>query len=172
MEKKYINAGIVKEMTLYLNGSGTFNDAFNKIGEYVNLNLYDMKVYNNSIYLELDKEYIKNHLISFLEEVDSLKLPTFIDYSKKIEYIKNHLDDDLDHILEYCDDLFKERFRSFDTFSINDDSYHLDIICYVFYFEGPYNSGNFDSLLKYMHILQKKSLKNPLSEVLCFGLSS
>lgn len=171
MENQYINGGIVKEMTLFLKKTADLHLALEKLGKFINLNLYDIKIFDNAVYFELNEEYIKKHLVNFLEEINTIHLPTFIDYKKKITYIRDHLHEDLDHILEYCDDLFIERFRTYDTFSINDNSFHLDILCYVFYFEGPYSTGNFEGLLQYIHLLQRKTLKNPLRDVLCFGIS-
>lgn len=167
---KYINGGIVKEITIYLKKKEDLKEAFNKLGKYLDINLYDMKVFDQAIFLELDEVYIKNHLLSFLKELQEMKVPSFIDYGKKIRYVEKHFEERLATILENCDDIFQERFRMFDTFSINDDSFCLDVLCYVFYFDGPYEKGNYEGLLQYLHVLQKNVLKNPLRGTLCFGI--
>lgn len=169
---RYINGGIVKEMTIHLKKEGDLVDALSKLGDYLDLNLYDMKILGKAVFLELDEEYLKEHFISFLREIQDMHIPSFLDYEQKICYIEQHLDEKLDTILDNCDDLFQERFRMQDTFSINHSSFYLDVLCYIFYFEGPYNYGNFEGLLKYLHIMQKSILKNPLRGTLCFGLNS
>ena len=122
--------------------------------------------------IELDDNYVKKYLADFFREIRDLKIIDRLDYDKKIDYIENNLDKNLDYILDNCDDLFKERFRMKDTFSINDSNVYLDVLCYVFYFDGPYQDGNFRDLLKYMHKMQRNVLKNPLRDALCFGLNS
>ncbi len=169
---KYINGGIVKEMTLVLKKGGNLADALSKLGKFLDLNLYDMKIMENIIYFDLDEEYLKEHLVFFLEEIHSMHVPSFLDYRKKIDYIRDHLHEDLDSILDECDDLFQERFRMQDTFSINDSSFYLDVLCYVFYFDGPYEGGYFEGLLQYLHVMQRSILKSPLKGALCFGLNS
>lgn len=172
MVNKYINGGIVKEITLYLKNENDLSDALNKLGEFINLDLYDMKRYDNALYFELDDNYVKKYLADFFREISDLKIIDRLDYDKKIDYIENNLDKSLDYILDNCDDLFKERFRMKDTFSINNSNVYLDVLCYVFYFDGPYQDGNFRDLLKYMHKMQRNVLKNPLRDALCFGINS
>lgn len=172
MVNKYINGGIVKEITLYLKKEEDLSDALNKLGEFINLDLYDIKRYDNALYFELDDSYVKKYLPDFFREINNLNIIEKLDYNRKIDYIENNLDKSLDYILNNCDDLFKERFRTNDTFSINDSSFYLDILCYVFYFDGPYDNGNFKELLRYIHKMQKNILKNPLRDALCFGLNS
>lgn len=171
MLSEYINGGIVKEITLYLKKEEDLSDAINKIGEFINLDLYDMKRIDNAIYFELDDSYVKKFLPDFLREIRDLNIMD-LDYDTKINYIENNLDKDLDYVLNNCDDLFKERFRMEDTFSINDSSFYMDVLCYVFYFDGPYENGNFKSLVKYLHKMQRGILKSPLRDALCFGISS
>lgn len=170
--EKYVNGGIVKEMTIHMKDSNDISTVVDKLGKFINLDLYDMKVYDNAIFFDLNEDYIKENLVSFLKEINSMNLPSFIDYSKKTKYISDNLDKSLDDLLENCDDLFKERFRCYDTFSINDDSFYIDVLCYVFYFDGPYENGYFEGLLQYLHMLHKKALSNPLKNVLCFGINS
>lgn len=168
----YINGGIVKEMTVILKKEGDLVDALSKLGDYLDLNLYDMKILDNTVYFELSELYLKQQIVYFLEEIQSMHFPSFLDYEDKIRYIEEHIDEDLDYVLEHCDDLFQERFRMQDTFSINDSSFYLDVVCYVFYCDGPYEGGNFDGLLKYLHMMQKSIIQNPLRGTLCFGMNS
>ncbi len=169
--EKYINGGIVREMTITLKRVGDMNLALEKLGEYLDLNLYDMKIVDNMIYLELCDDFLKEHLASFLEELANLQILPEVDYMKKIAYIKEHYEEDIDTLLENCDDLFQERFRTHDTYSINDSSFYLDTLCNVFYFEGPFEGENFEGLLHSLHILQKSVLKSPLRGALCFGIN-
>ena len=84
MVNKYINGGIVKEITLYLKNENDLSDALNKLGEFINLDLYDMKRYDNALYFELDDNYIKKYLADFFREISDLKIIDRLDYDKKI----------------------------------------------------------------------------------------
>lgn len=168
---KYINGGIVKELTLCLKKEEDLNNILGKLKDYINLDLYDMKRYDNSFYFELNDDYVKKNLPGFLKEISEFSMNDNFNYQKKIDYINNNFDKSIDYILTNCDDLFKERFKFNDIFSINSSDYYIDVLCYVFYFDGPYDRGNFNDLVKYIHKLQKKALTNPLKDTLCFGLN-
>lgn len=172
MVSNYINGGIIKEITLYLKKEEDINDIFSKLGEFIDLNLYDMKKFGNALYFELNDEYVKENLVGFLKEVGRLNTMNNLDYSRNIQFVEDNLDKSMDYILDNCDDFFKERFRMHDTFSINDSSYYLDVLCYVFYFDGPFDNGNFKNLLRYLHKLERNALSNPLRDALCFGVNS
>jgi len=172
MVSNYINGGIIKEITLYLKKDEDINEVFSKLGEFIDLSLYDMKRFDNALYFELNDKYVKENLADFLKEVGNLNTMDNLDYSRNIKFIENNLDKSMDYILDNCDDFFKERFRMQDVFSINNFDYYLDVLCYVFYFDGPFDNGNFKNLLKYLHKLQRNVLSNPLRDALCFGVNS
>ena len=169
---KYINGGIVKEITVFLKAEEELVDVLAHLGEYLDLNLYDMNVMDNAVFFEIKDSYLKEHFIGFLEELQTMQIPSLMDYTKKIQYIQKHFDDNMDDIIENCDDLFFETFRERDTFSLQSLKFHIEVSCYVFYFDGPFEGGKFESLLCYMHYIQKEALKNPLRGALCFGLSA
>jgi len=168
---KYINGGIAREITITLRKEEELADVLNHLSDYLNLDLYEMKVYGSSVYLELDLDFLKKELAHFLQELQDMHIPEFLDYENRIQYIREHREDHILDVLEKCDDIFDEVFQMQDVFSLNDSAFYIDVTCSVFYFDGPFESGNFDNLLRYLHILQKNILKNPLKDALCFGIS-
>lgn len=168
---KYINGGIAREITITLRKEEELTDVLNHLSDYLNLDLYEMKVYGSSVYLELDLDLLKKELANFLQELQDMHIPEFLDYEGRIQYIRKHQEDSILDVLEKCDDIFDEVFQMQNVFSLNDSAFYIDVTCSVFYFDGPFEGGNFDNLLRYLHILQKNVLKNPLKDALCFGIS-
>lgn len=167
---KYLNGGIVKEITIFYKNSFDKLDVLDDLADKIDLDLYDLIEYPNCLMLDIKKSVLKNNLCSFLEEFDSNFKIGFHDNSN-VEYIKKNMDMDITKLLEGCDDIFIERYRLDDTFSINSDKYMMDVVYYAFYCDGPYYDGNFNNLVRYLHSLHREAIHNILNGALCFGVN-
>lgn len=168
--EKFINGGIVKEMTIYYKREDERLDVLDHLSNFFNLDLYEMKEYDYSIYLVLKEELLRENILSFLEELDVLGVYDASEMSDKIESIQINMKKD-GCVLENCDEIFKDRYRMTDQFSFYNERFDMDILYYAFYFDGPFQDGEFNGLLKYMHFLNQQALDNPLKGAICFGLN-
>lgn len=159
--EKYINGGIIKELTLYLKKNFSYDEITNKLSKKINLDLYNISYEDNFIFLEL-KDYIFDiNISSFLTEVDSNFNIGFRNINiNDSEFIKN-------------DFLFLNRYKINHINSLYDEDYFVDILYYGFYFDGPYydNSISFENMLFYLHNMHHKFLNNKLSGCICFGIN-
>lgn len=168
--EKFINGGIVKEMTVYYKKEEEKLDVLDHLSNFFNLDLYEMKEYDYSIYLELKEDVLRENILSFLEELDILGVYEQSEMSDKIESIQMNLKKD-GCVLDNCDEIFKDRYRMTDQFSFYNERFDMDILYYAFYFDGPFQDGEFNGLLKYMHFLNQQALDNVLKGAICFGLN-
>lgn len=168
--EKFINGGIVKEMTVYYKKDEEKLDVLDHLSNFFNLDLYEMKEYDYSIYLELKEDVLRENILSFLDELDVLGIYEESEMSDKIESIQENLKKD-GCVLDNCDEIFKDRYRMVDQFSFYNDRFDMDILYYAFYFDGPFQDGEFNGLLKYMHFLNQQALDNPLKGAICFGFN-
>ncbi len=170
---KFINGGIVKEITVHFKTKEDKIEVLDHLADYLDLNLYDMDDFNECLYLELKEDVLRANILSFLEEINRLGVYEDMEMMDKIESISENLENSTEGcVLNNCDEIFKDRYRMFDQFSFYDERYDMDILYYAFYFDGPYPvGGEFSNLLKYMHMLNKKVVQNPLRGSLCFGIN-
>lgn len=170
--KKYINGGIVKEISIFYTNKINKVDILSEFGDSIDLNLFNIKEYKDCIILELKDDILKNNIINFLIEIESFISPVFSSTLDNVKYIYDNFNKmDIDKLLNDCDDIFKDRYRFYDTFSINSDKYKVDVLYYGFYFDGPYAGGNFDTFLRYFHKLHFSCINNVLSGAICFGIN-
>lgn len=168
--EKFINGGIAKEITVYYKKEEEKLDVLAHLSNFFNLDLYEMKEYDYSIYLELKEDVLRENILSFLEELDVLGIYDASEMSDKIESIQMNLTKD-GCVLNNCDEIFKDRYRMTDQFSFYNERFDMDILYYAFYFDGPFQEGEFQGLLKYMHFLNQQALDNVLKGAICFGLN-
>jgi len=168
--EKFINGGIVKEITVYYKKEEEKLDVLDHLSNFFNLDLYEMQEYDYSIYLELKEDVLRKNILSFLEELDILGVYEESEMCDKIESILENLKKD-GCVLNNCDEIFKDRYRMTDQFSFYNERFDMDVLYYAFYFDGPFQEGEFTGLLKYMHFLNQQALDNVLKGAICFGLN-
>lgn len=169
--EKYLNGGIVKEITVYFKKPEEKLEVLDYLSNFFNLDLYDMEEYESSICLDLNEKLLRENILLFLEELDILGIYEQAEMEDKIMSIHNNLKEE-GCVLDNCDEIFKDRYRMTDQFSFYNEKYDMDILYYAFYFDGPFPSeGNYTGLMKYMHFLNQQALDNVLKEAVCFGLN-
>lgn len=169
--EKYMNGGIMKEITVYFRKEQDKIELLSYLSDYIDLDLYDMKSYDDSFYFELREDILRENIVAFLEELNSFGIFEEEEFLEKITCVKENLKIKGQCVLENCDEIFKDRYRMMDDFSIYDERFVMDILYYAFYFDGPFSEGEFHHLLKYLHSVNQKALKNKLRGGICFGLN-
>ncbi len=170
--EKYMNGGIMKEITVYLRSREDAPEMFSFLGDLIDLDLYEVTTYENSYYFDLKEELLRKYIVSFLEELNQSGIYEEVEFFDKITSVQESLKNEkYECVLENCDEIFKDRYRMTDCFSIYDERFAIDILYYAFYFDGPFGTGEYNRLLKYMHTLNQRALTNPLKGSICFGLN-
>jgi len=169
--EKYINGGIIKSFSLFYKKEDDLVDIFRSLSERIDLELYDMKKYDNALFFDLKKDILKENFIELLYELKYKNLIIFESIDDNIKYLESNYNKDIDKLIYECDDIFVDNFTYLDINSLSNNLYDIEIEYIAFYYDGPFSGNYFNNLVNYLFNLMKCSINNPLKDTLCFGIN-
>lgn len=169
--EKYINGGLIKSFSLFYRKEDDLLDIFKDLNEKINLDLFDMKKYDNALFFDLKIDVLRENFIEFLYEIKYKRLATFESIDDNIRFLEQNANKGIENVIYECDDMFVDNFTYLDTNSLSNNMYDIEIEYIAFYYDGPFSGNYFNNLVSYLFNLMKNSIDNPLRDILCFGIN-